>query len=140
MAHGGSNANSNDNRVMVGTSAEDSSSPYFLHGGDHPGLLLVSHQLTGSNYNTWNRDMIMALTAKNKLGFVDGSLPQPPAIDLLFVVWNRCNSIVTSWILNVVSRDIADSPLCLRVRFRVEGHTNPKLHYNEIKYLTTFIE
>ncbi|KAJ9701533.1 hypothetical protein PVL29_006756 [Vitis rotundifolia] len=135
MARGGSN----DNCVMVST-AEDSGSPYFLHSGDHPGLFLVSHQLTGSNYNTWNRAMIMALTAKNKLGFVDGSLPRPPTIDLLFAVWNRCNSMVTSWILNVVSRDIADSPLCLRVRFRVEGHTNPKLHYNEIKYLTTFIE
>nr|CAN80551.1 hypothetical protein VITISV_004742 [Vitis vinifera] len=49
--------------------------------------------------------MIMALTTENKLGFVDGSLPRPSATDLLFDVWNHCNNMVTSWILNVVSRD-----------------------------------
>ena len=63
--------------------------------------------------------MIMALTTKNKLGLVDGSLPQPSAIDLLFVVWNCCNSTVTSWILNVVSRDIANSVLYIDNAFDV---------------------
>ncbi|RVW62048.1 hypothetical protein CK203_064921 [Vitis vinifera] len=29
---------------------DNSGSPYFLHNGDHPGLNLVSHHLTDSNY------------------------------------------------------------------------------------------
>ncbi|KAL6325554.1 hypothetical protein AAG906_023399 [Vitis piasezkii] len=77
---------------------EDVSSPFFLHSGDHPGLIFVSHNLTGSNYNTWSRVMAMALTAKNKIGFVDGTIPRAAQTDLLFNAWNRCNSM-----------DIADS-------------------------------
>ncbi|KAH7521922.1 hypothetical protein FEM48_Zijuj07G0083300 [Ziziphus jujuba var. spinosa] len=90
---------------------EDNSSPYFLHHADNPELQLVSHQLTGPNYNSWRRSMEMALKAKNKLGFVDGSIPKPNPTDLLTLVWDRCNSMVHSWLLNAVSKDIVDSLL-----------------------------
>ncbi|KAL5565621.1 hypothetical protein UlMin_028785 [Ulmus minor] len=90
---------------------EDSTSPYFLHNGDHPGLILVTNLLRGSNYHTWRRAMLMALTAKNKLGFVDGTIPRPLSTDLLFPAWTRCNSMISSWIINSVNRDIADSLL-----------------------------
>ncbi|KAL5582411.1 hypothetical protein UlMin_014853 [Ulmus minor] len=53
----------------------------------------------------------MALNAKNKLTFVDGSLSWPTATDLLAGPWSRCNSMVISWILNSVSKEIADSLL-----------------------------
>ncbi len=52
-------------------------SPFYLPHGESPGTILVSQPLIGKNYNTWSRSMIMVLTAKNKLAFVDGSLPQP---------------------------------------------------------------
>ncbi|XP_061368074.1 uncharacterized protein LOC133311079 [Gastrolobium bilobum] len=90
---------------------EDTNSPYYLHNADHPGLVLVTHLLTGTNYHTWNRAMSMALTAKNKYQFVDGSLPQPDSDDLLSSFWIRCNSMVTSWLLNSIAREIADSLL-----------------------------
>jgi len=54
--------------------------------------------------------MIMAITAKNKLGFLDGSLSK-----LLddsgseSCAWVRCNTMVSSWILNSVSKEIASS-------------------------------
>lgn len=54
--------------------------------------------------------MVMALTAKNKLSFLNGSLSKPS--DELGVechAWIRCNTMVTSWILNLVSKDIAAS-------------------------------
>ncbi|XP_061355814.1 uncharacterized protein LOC133300307 [Gastrolobium bilobum] len=88
---------------------EDSSSPYFLHSVDLLGLILVTDTLSGPNYHTWHRAMTMALTAKNKFQFVDGSLPQPNPDDLLYCIWVRCNSMVCSWILNAVSREIVDS-------------------------------
>ena len=100
-------------------STDDSSSPFFLNNGDHPGLNLVSHPLTGNNYHTWRRAMIMALTAKNKIGFVDGTIPKPTPNDLLFSIWCRCNSMVSSWIINAVSRDIADSLLYIDSAFEV---------------------
>ncbi|KAJ9679025.1 hypothetical protein PVL29_021059 [Vitis rotundifolia] len=65
MARGGQN---NNQVVMSSTFSpmEDLSSPFFLHNGDHPRLILVSHPLHGPNYNTWSRAILMALTAKNK--------------------------------------------------------------------------
>ena len=53
--------------------------------------------------------MAMALIVKNKIGFVDGTIPRATQTDLLFNAWNRCNSMVTSWIINSVSKDIVDS-------------------------------
>ncbi|XP_021906250.1 uncharacterized protein LOC110820924 [Carica papaya] len=87
--------------------------PFFLHSGDHPGLILVTHVLNGNNYNTWKRAMRIALNAKNKLGFIDGSVPQPDSKDSMAGAWSRCNSIVISWLLNAVAKDIGDNLLYL---------------------------
>ncbi|RVW45089.1 Retrovirus-related Pol polyprotein from transposon RE2 [Vitis vinifera] len=86
---------------------EDVSSLFFLHSGDHPGLILVSHNLTGSNYNTWSRVMAMALIVKNKIGFVDGTIPRATQTDLLFNAWNRCNSMSRSGSICVIVFDTA---------------------------------
>ncbi|KAL6320794.1 hypothetical protein AAG906_008794 [Vitis piasezkii] len=63
---------------------EDHSSPYFLHNGDHPSLSLVSLSLagSGSNYHSWRRSMVTTLNAKNKLGFIDGTISRPACNDL----------------------------------------------------------
>ncbi|RVW66875.1 Retrovirus-related Pol polyprotein from transposon RE1 [Vitis vinifera] len=82
-------------------------------GGSGNGLNLVSNLLTGANYHTWHRAMLMALTAKNKVGFVDGTISRPMSHDLIYGAWNRCNSMISSWIINAVSREIADSLLYL---------------------------
>ncbi|XP_061341652.1 uncharacterized protein LOC133287968 [Gastrolobium bilobum] len=88
---------------------EDASSPYSLQGSDHPGLVLVTHFLDGTNYSSWSRAMLIALTAKNKFVFVDGSVPRPADAELLFPSWNRCNLMVISWLLNSVTKAIVDS-------------------------------
>jgi hypothetical protein len=54
--------------------------------------------------------MLMALIAKNKLAFVDGSLPQPSVnAGIEYHAWIRCNNMILSWILNSVSKEIAAS-------------------------------
>jgi len=85
--------------------------PLVLHSSDHPGLTIVSHILDGTNYNSWSIAMKISLDAKNKLGLVDGSLLRPSEDDLSFRIWSRCNSMVKSWILNVVNKEIYDSIL-----------------------------
>ena len=55
--------------------------------------------------------MLMALNAKYKLGFVDGSILKSTAGDKLAGFWSRCDSMVTCWLLNSVSKEIADSLL-----------------------------
>ncbi|KAL6334486.1 hypothetical protein AAG906_016031 [Vitis piasezkii] len=82
------------------SSMEDSTNPYFLHNSDHPGIVLVSHHLTGANYNTWSRAMVMAFT-----------IPCPESDGLLFGTWIRYNNMVISWIINSVHKDIINSLL-----------------------------
>ncbi|XP_062152085.1 uncharacterized protein LOC133860512 [Alnus glutinosa] len=85
-------------------------SPFYLPHGESSGTILVSQPLIGENYNTWSHSMIMALTAKNKLAFVDGSLLQPVVESgVEYQTWIRCNNMVLSWILNFVSKEIAAS-------------------------------
>ena len=94
------------------SAVDDPLSPYFLHHSDSPGLVLVSQQLTGENYASWSRAMLIALSVKNKTGFVDGSILRPDGTDLgLLNAWIRNNNIVISWILNSVSKDISASIL-----------------------------
>ncbi|KAK5840745.1 hypothetical protein PVK06_009648 [Gossypium arboreum] len=66
----------------------DFNHPFYLHPSDIPGTLLVSHQLVGVEYyNVWSRTMKIALLAKNKLGFVDGTCSKdslPDEIDFKF--------------------------------------------------------
>ena len=104
-----SEISSQSNRSAV----DDPLSPFFLHYSDSPGLVLVSQQLTGDNYPSWTRAMIIALmSVKNKLGFIDGSISRPDGTDSnLLSSWTRNNSIVISWILNSVSKEIAASIL-----------------------------
>ena len=50
------------------------SSPFLLHNADNAGILLVYTPFTEDNYNSWSHFMLMALSAKNKIGFIDGTL------------------------------------------------------------------
>ncbi|KAL5832253.1 hypothetical protein ACOSQ4_017607 [Xanthoceras sorbifolium] len=86
-------------------------SPYFLHHSDNPGTVLVSQPLIGNeNYSTWSHAMLMALSAKNKIAFVDGTLPKPSdKKDSNYIPWVRCNDMLLSWLLNSLSKDIATS-------------------------------
>jgi len=87
----------------------DNSNPFYLHNGDIPGATLVSQQLVGDNYNTWSRSMKMALIAKNKFSFIDGTLSKPDASSSDFLPWTRCNNMIVSWILKSVSGEIGTS-------------------------------
>lgn len=92
------------------SSVDNTANPLFLHHSDHPGLLLVSKKLTGDNYNSWCRAMKISLTAKNKTGFITGTIKEPSAIKKPedHALWQRCNDMVLSWILNSLEPDLAD--------------------------------
>ncbi|GKB04600.1 uncharacterized mitochondrial protein-like protein [Tanacetum coccineum] len=52
--------------------------PLYLHQIDHPGLILISKKLTGSdNYGSWRRSMMIALNVKNKYIITIGEYPKP---------------------------------------------------------------
>lgn len=64
--------------------------------GDNTGMQIISVILSDENYYTWSRAVEMALSVKNKEGFIDGSIPEPPANSHLHAAWRRCNHIVSS--------------------------------------------
>ncbi|XP_020419788.1 uncharacterized protein LOC109950566 [Prunus persica] len=91
------------------TEVMDFNDPYYIHPSDHTGHAIVTRPLEGDNYATWSRAMIMSLEAKNKLGFVDGTIKAPSAKDPKYGAWRRCNQIVKSWILNSISPTLTNT-------------------------------
>nr|KYP67125.1 hypothetical protein KK1_013448 [Cajanus cajan] len=55
--------------------------------------------------------MLTALSAKNKMEFVDGNAPQPPKSDVTYSAWRQCNNMVVSWLVHSVSPSIRQSIL-----------------------------
>ncbi|XP_060202939.1 uncharacterized protein LOC132631378 [Lycium barbarum] len=55
--------------------------------------------------------MVISLSAKNKLGFVDGTCPKPNSDDTPEKIrqWDRCNNMVISWLTSSISPNIAES-------------------------------
>ena len=68
----------------------------FSHNSDHPGMVLVTAPLIGSNYLTWSQSMKIALIAKQKLGFVHGKCIQPDMNFKEYEAWLRADSMVIS--------------------------------------------
>lgn len=74
---------------------------------DTPGINLIFKQLTGTeNSGVWSRAMLIAVRAKNNLAFVDVTSPRPTGKENMLPIWEQCNAIVLSWILNSVSKEI----------------------------------
>ncbi|XP_061373503.1 uncharacterized protein LOC133315841 [Gastrolobium bilobum] len=101
--------------------------PFFLHPSENPSLVLVSPKLNGKNYHSWARAMKMALLSKNKVGFISGGIVSLPAEDLLFLAWERCNTIVLGWIHRSTDDSIARSILWIDKAF--DAWNDLKVHF-----------
>ena len=106
----------NTNAAMANAMSHlsDPNSPYFLHPGKGPGAVLVSTPLIETNYHLWSRTMTMALESKNKMCFLDGSLPKPNIGDPLRPLWHRNNKTVLSWLVRSLSIEIAKNVLFVK--------------------------
>ncbi|XP_018453440.1 uncharacterized protein LOC108824502 [Raphanus sativus] len=86
--------------------------PYYLHNSDHAGLALVTDRLTtGADFHAWRRSVRMALNVRNKLGFIDGTILKPPDNHRDSGAWSRGNDMVSTWLMNSVSKKIGQSLL-----------------------------
>ncbi|XP_073137827.1 monodehydroascorbate reductase-like [Henckelia pumila] len=60
------------------TGAFDVADPLHINPSDTPRLNLINEQLIGTeNYGIWSRAMLIALRAKNKIVFINGSCKKP---------------------------------------------------------------
>ncbi|GKF35972.1 putative transcription factor interactor and regulator CCHC(Zn) family protein [Tanacetum coccineum] len=76
---------------------------------DTYGTPLIGIKLTGiENYRVWAAALKHCIHSKNKLGFINGKCvkPDPETEPVLAEQWERCNSVVLTWILNCVSTEL----------------------------------
>ncbi|GAV90186.1 UBN2_3 domain-containing protein [Cephalotus follicularis] len=77
----------------------DFNDPLFLHPSDTPGVNMVNEQLIeNENYEIWSRAMIIALTAKNKLGFINGSCKKPEAHSPILHQWEKISTVTHGYL------------------------------------------
>lgn len=88
---------------------QNPSSIYYLHPSDHVGTRLVSTLFDGTDYFDWKRSMLISLTAKNKMSFVDGTLPMPSSPSPDHNAWIRGNNMVIRWLIASMDRLTAKS-------------------------------
>ncbi|XP_059302221.1 uncharacterized protein LOC132054188 [Lycium ferocissimum] len=73
-------------------------------------MALVNNLFDGRGYQEWKRSILLALSAKNKLGFITGPQAiQPYSNSANWQSWSRCNDMVTAWLLNSLTKEVADS-------------------------------
>lgn len=108
----------------------NNANPFLIANSDNPRLVLVSYPLTGENYGSWCRAMGLALTGRNKLGFAYGSIEEPLDEDPQHLAWSRNNSIVASWILNSVSKQIQASRVYSNSDFELWNDLHMLFHQN----------
>ncbi|XP_070035534.1 uncharacterized protein [Nicotiana tomentosiformis] len=87
----------------------DPSDTLYLRPSDNHGAMLASVPFSGIGYRSWRRSVMHGLSVKNKLGFISGECKSLEPQSQRFRQWERCDDMVTSWILNSLSKDIADS-------------------------------
>ncbi|XP_074327911.1 uncharacterized protein LOC141665826 [Apium graveolens] len=107
--------------------SQNSSSPFYLHPSDKAGMKLVSMKFDGNGFADWKQSMLISLSAKNKTGFVDGSITKPVTTGSTLRAWEMCNSMMISWMLGVLDQNIARSVL--------QGSENISGYYTKMKML-----
>ncbi|XP_070014151.1 uncharacterized protein LOC142162462 [Nicotiana tabacum] len=100
---------------MVGTTGNEpeftprASSYLFLHPSDVPGTSLVGVPFSDTGFGGWKRSIIVSLSARNKIAFIDGTLPRSPINSPECKQWDRVNNMVISWLTSSLSAEIAES-------------------------------
>ncbi|KAG7599411.1 Reverse transcriptase RNA-dependent DNA polymerase [Arabidopsis suecica] len=84
-------------------------SPYDLSSSDNPGIIISRPLLRGPKYEAWATNMRLALTARKKFGFADGSILKPGEDSENFEDWVANNALVVSWMKLTIEENISDS-------------------------------
>lgn len=76
-------------------------SVYFLHPSDTT-QKNVSEAFNGSSYGDWKRSVMIALAARNKLGFVNGSVQKSGQNSPNYKAQERVNNVVIGWLIRAL--------------------------------------
>ncbi|XP_016553837.2 uncharacterized protein LOC107853346 [Capsicum annuum] len=101
---------------------------YYRHLSDSSRMILVNAVFDGKDYRGWRRAIRIALSAKNKLGFIDRSFAQPESSSL-FQPWSRCNDMLQKELSGLVQEN-SDIP---------GYYTKVKRIWDELDALNTYV-
>ncbi|KAL4558053.1 hypothetical protein LXL04_036249 [Taraxacum kok-saghyz] len=94
----------NNNNNRSGLNLDD---PLIVHSNDLSCVSIVNFKLQGTiNYKAWSSATELGLRARNKLGFVTGTIPRPTEDELKMSQWDRADVVVLSWILASISENL----------------------------------
>nr|XP_016481327.1 PREDICTED: uncharacterized protein LOC107802359 [Nicotiana tabacum] len=66
----------------------------------------ISEPFDGTCYGSWRRSMLVALSVRNKLDFIHGTVEKPSKGSPLMQQWHKCNDLVVAWLSNSVTKQI----------------------------------
>lgn len=84
-------------------------SPYDLTSSDNPGTLISKPSLCGPNYDEWATNLQLALKARKKFWFADGTILQPVETSPNYEDWIANNALVVSWMKLTIDDSISTS-------------------------------
>ncbi|KAJ9542449.1 LOW QUALITY PROTEIN: hypothetical protein OSB04_028955 [Centaurea solstitialis] len=87
----------------------DANSPFYIHASDYPKQMHVNDLLNDHNYTDWSQEMMNFLFAKNKVGFIDGSLKKPEKNSSNYMPWMRCDAMLKGWLTTAMEKEIRSS-------------------------------
>ncbi|KAF7801583.1 uncharacterized protein G2W53_040694 [Senna tora] len=109
--------------------------PWSLSNSDQLGMVLVTSPLVGSNFVSWSLSIKTALEAKEKLGFIDGTIKEP-ADESEHKKWKPVDSMVKAWVRNSIEKNLAETfmfcgtsrELWLQIEERYGVRSGPKFY------------
>ncbi|GJV33746.1 putative LTR copia-type gag-polypeptide [Tanacetum coccineum] len=114
--------------------------PLYMHANDSNRTPQIIFKLTGTdNYKIWANVVHLALHTKYKLGFINGKCVRDESNVLLQEQWNRCNSVMLSWILGCITQDLYQGQIFSKIAksirdefketYDLDGFVIYNLHY-----------
>ena len=94
--------------------AQNPASVYYLHSTNLANAKLVFILFNGTRFCDWKHSMMISLSAKNKVAFVDGFLLTPTSVEDEQKAWDRYNNMVIGWTIASLERMTAKSIMCYR--------------------------
>ncbi|KAL0349508.1 UNVERIFIED_CONTAM: hypothetical protein Sradi_4100000 [Sesamum radiatum] len=93
------------------TSSENESGNSRIQLPNHQGMVMISAPLNGNNWLSWSRSVRIALEGRDKLGYIDRTCVRPADDSANLRQWRITDTMVRTWILNTLSKDIVNAYL-----------------------------
>ncbi|KAH6760117.1 hypothetical protein C2S51_017066 [Perilla frutescens var. frutescens] len=79
----------------------------YIAPNENPGMILTTDLFDGKNFHSWCRAVKRALFARNKLGFIDGSVIEPNQNSIDHRQWIKADYLVFNWLCNSIIKELS---------------------------------